>query len=184
LKIGNQFDFSDLNLCNPPAEWWLKAFSATLLRREFDQRGRERLWFQLFQDVDKNGPIGFFKMSDFSRILLEHTFDYSAIKRKRIENYQILDHSLHRFSLFPELSDGVVPLGYPIILKNRDQVRQKLFEKNIYPPVHWPIGGFVPADYHESHELARSILTLICDQRYDASDMERMASIVLREAKG
>lgn len=181
LRNNTSLDFSRIQLHKPPEEWWLKAFSATLLRGEFDRNGGERRWFQLFQETDRDGPIGFFSMSDLSKALLEYGFDYSSIIQKRIENYHILNHYLNKFALFPQLLDGVVPLGFPVRLKNRDRVRQKLFQNNIYPPVHWPIKGIVPDNFVESHRLSDMILTLVCDQRYNSKDMERMAKIVLSE---
>jgi hypothetical protein len=121
-------------------------------------------------------------MSELSKNLLEHGFDYSSIIRKRIENYRFLDKYLGEFALFSELPTDVVPLGYPIRLKNRDHVRQMLFDDNIYPPVHWPISGVVPKRFIGSHRLADTILTLVCDHRYNMSDMERTIKIVLQGA--
>jgi hypothetical protein len=181
LRNNTSLDFSKIQLNKPPEEWWLKAFSATMLRGEFDRNGEERRWFQLFQETDRDGPIGFFSMSDLSKTLLEYGFDYLTIIQKRIENYQILNHYLNKFPIFPQLLDGVVPLGFPVRLKNRDRVRQELFRNNIYPPVHWPIKGIVPDNFVESYQLSDMILTLVCDQRYNSKDMERMAKIVLSE---
>jgi dTDP-4-amino-4,6-dideoxygalactose transaminase len=183
LRNNTNLDFSGIQLNKPPSEWWLKAFSAVILRGEFDRKGGDKKWFQLFQEIDHDGPTGFFKMSELSITLLEYNFDYSVIVQKRIENYKILDHYLNEFVLFPELSAGVVPLGYPVQLENRDAVRKKLFENNIYPPVHWPISTIVPNKFIESHHLADTVMTLVCDQRYDAVDMERTAKIILQKVK-
>jgi len=184
LRNSTTLDFSKIQLINPPSEWWLRALSATILRREFDLYGGERDWFTLFQETDKNGPVGPYAMSSLSEALLEHNFDYSWIIQKRIENYQILNRYLGKFALFSELPAEVVPLGYPIRSINRDHVRKILFEHNIYPPIHWPIVGIVPQEFVESHDLADTILTLVCDQRYNPIDMERTARIILQEIKG
>jgi hypothetical protein len=86
-------------------------------------------------------------------------------------------------ALFPGLSPEVVPLGFPIRVRNRDQIRQALFEHDIYPPVHWPIQGIVPAEFRDSHRLSAEIMTLLCDQRYSRQDMDRMAQLVLQELR-
>lgn len=184
LVINNdEICLSGIRLETPPAEWWLKAFEATVLRRDFDQYGGGRRWFELFREADINGPIGFYSMSELSRLLLYYGFDYTSISQARIENYKVLGQILGKHALFPELADGVVPLGFPVCLKNRNYVRQVLFEYNIYPPIHWLIDEVVPFRFSASHRLANEILTLVCDQRYSRSDMDRMGEIVAGKAQ-
>jgi dTDP-4-amino-4,6-dideoxygalactose transaminase len=181
IVLNSEVEIGDVPSLTPPADWWLKAFYATLLRREFDLYGGDRRWFVLFQEIEASAPVGQFGMSDLSRNLLRCGFDYPEIAKRRIQNYQALLGDLEPSALFPDLPRGIVPLGFPIRVKNRDQLRQTLFTYQIYPPVHWPIKGIVPAAFHESHALAAEIMTLPCDQRYDIHDMKRMAQIVLEE---
>ena len=66
------------------------------------------------------------------------------------------------------------PLFVPIVLpKGRDSVRRHLTENKIYCPVHWP---------HPKAEcdsvLYDAELSLICDQRYTESDMERLVEVL------
>jgi len=180
LVVNCEVDLQCVDLKSPPADWWLKAFYATVLRREFDIHGGGRHWFNLFREADVQGPIGRYAMSELSKMLLKHSFDYSHIAQKRIDNYRFLSDSLSDLAIFPELFPGVVPLGFPIRMKNRDQVRKILFEHEIYPPVHWSIQDVVPEEFKNSHRLAAEIMTLLCDQRYESDDMERMAQLVLK----
>ncbi len=159
----------------PPTEWWLNAVRASVLRGEFDRHGGNRDWFELFQKADTGGPVGNCAMSELSYVLLLSGLDYAAISRQRRANYHFLAAELGEFALFPELPEAAVPLGFPVRVSDRDVVRQRLFAAEIYPPVHWPIQGVVPDSFSESHRLAREIITLPCDQRYDQSDMERLA---------
>lgn len=164
-----------------PEEWWLQAFSASLLRREFDGHGGDRRWFELFQESEVNAPMGAYAMGELSRLLILYGFDYAMIADQRIRNYKLLAHDLGEYSLFPRLPDGVVPLGFPIRLADRDRVRQTLFRNDIYPPVHWPVRGIVPEEYRGSSRLSSEIMTLPCDQRYGKADMERMIAILQKE---
>jgi dTDP-4-amino-4,6-dideoxygalactose transaminase len=166
-----------------PVKWWLKTISATILRREFDLGIGSRRWFELFQETEADGPIGLYAMSGFSRILLENSFDYPSIAQKRVRNYRILNEKLMGFALFPSLPPHVVPLGFPIRVEGRDQVRQALFAEEIYPPVHWPIKGIVPKKFRNSHRLSDEIMTLPCDQRYGPEDMERIARVFLQSSR-
>jgi len=183
LTCRRKIDLNGIDLRNPPAEWWLKAFFSTVLRREFDIHGGNRRWFELFRQVDIGGPIGHYAMSEISNMLLRRGFDYSGIAQRRIDNYAMLNDELHDIAVFPSLSSNTVPLGFPIRLENRDRLRQVLFDHEIYPPVHWPIQDVVPQEFRDSHRLAKDIMTLPCDQRYDTHDMKRMAKVVLEELK-
>lgn len=163
------------------ADWWLQAFQATLLRREFDHHGGDRQWFELFKTVERDGPLTPSAMSGFSKTVLCSCCNYPLMAEKRIKNYQQLSSRLSDLALFPCLPDGVVPLGFPIRVQDRDRVRQVLFSQEIYPPVHWEIGGVVPDRFQGSHRLSAEIMTLPCDQRYGLDEMDRISSAVSRE---
>lgn len=63
------------------------------------------------------------------------------------------------------------PLFVPVIIKkNRDLVRQKLIDKNIYCPIHWPKPERCESNIYDME------LSLICDQRYGEEEMNRLIS--------
>jgi len=173
----------DRSLSDPPPSWWLRSLRASVLRHEFDQFGGERKWFDIYKQVDSEGPTTPYRMSELSQLLLQRHFDYSSIAKRRRDNYATLLERLDEYALFTTLPAGVVPQGFPVRVRNRDRVRQYLFEHNIYPPVHWPIRGCVPDRFHESHKLSNEILTLVCDQRYSHDDMVRTALLFRQAAK-
>ena len=185
LAFNREKEFDDINLESPPGEWWLKALFRTILRREYDIHGGSLPWFELcaFKENDEPGPIERYSMSELSKRLLIQGFDYAAIIRRRVDNYQVLADELGDIALFPNLSNGVVPMGFPIRIKNRDHVRQVFFDHKICFVTHWPIQGVVPEEFRDSHRLAAEIMTLPCDQRYDRSDMYRLSQLVLKEAR-
>jgi len=154
-------------------------FYSLVLRRDFDIYGGNQEWFKHFQIGEVQLKPGKSSMSDITRLLLKMAFDYQKIKTQRRLNYQALSHKLGEIALFSDLLENVIPLGFPIRLENRDSIRQALFKKNIYPPVHWDIKGSVPEDFSESHKLSQKIMTLPCDQRYTVEDMNFMADTLL-----
>ena len=162
----------------PPTPWWLKAFAAVLHRRDFDRGSFRDDWFQQFREAEAESPVGYFAMSELSQTILTHGVDHSTHATLRRENYAFLLSHLGDYAMFPHLPDDVVPLGFPIRIASRDSVRHRLFQHEIYPPVHWPIAGIVPDEFRDSHRLAEEIMTLPCDQRYSLDDMARMASLV------
>lgn len=181
LVVNNDISDDISTLEKAPAEWWLKAFTASALRGEFDRHGGDRRWFELFQETEVTAPVGAFAMSELSRSLLQYSFDYRLIAERRVENYELLASQLGEFALLPVLPEGVVPMGFPIHITDRDRIRQIFFSHDIFPPVHWQIIGVVPEKFRESHRLSTDIMTLPCDQRYGEQDMERIINVFMKE---
>ena len=179
LLAGKNKELPDADLPSSPVEWLLRAAKASILRSEFDRHGGERHWFKLFQSAEAAGPLEPCLMSDLSAAILQ-IVDWSTIKKRRRRNYEFLSSELGDLAIFPDLPSDVVPLGFPIRVQNRDRVRRSLFGEQIYPPLHWDIAGFVPAEFAASHHLANEIMTLPCDQRYGRGDMQHMASKLKR----
>lgn len=175
-------------LSPPPATWLEQATLAAQARAEFDRGAgkstpNERDWFPLYQQVEATQPVGPYAMGDLSQSILSGKVDWQTIRTRRRSNYQSLLAKLKPFALYPELPAGVVPLGFPIRLENRDHVRSALFADEIFPPIHWPLHELTPAECVHAWRLSRSLLTLPCDQRYDAAEMQRSIEIVLREGR-
>lgn len=106
--------------------------------------------------------------------------DLSAMRRKRRENAQYLHDNLKGVKFIGELTENAVPLFVPIFFETTEQrnaVRKKLIEAQIYCPIHWPKPALIPADF-EANKIYDTELSLICDQRYDLTDMERMVTLV------
>ena len=167
-------DLPPCELPAPSAEWWLGALAAAQLRGEFDRHGGDRGWFHLFQQAEAASPCEPTRMSELSSLLLRHSINYDAVTRRRRENYRVLASELKHLAMFPDLPSHVTPLGFPIRILDRDRTRHILFGGDIYPPVHWPLAGAVPAVFTASHQLSDEIMTLPCDQRYDVGEMQRM----------
>lgn len=161
-----------------PNAWWFQAFDAVMLRGEFDKHGGDRKWFELFQLSEAQSPIGMYQMSEFSTRALSTLFDYEAIASTRIRNYRFLADNLGDWAFRPNLPIGTVPLGFPVSIPERDKVRQYMFANKIYPAVHWSVPIDVPSSFTDSRRVAKKIMTLPCDQRYEIADMERMITII------
>jgi hypothetical protein len=182
LRVPVSFPLFDIPLEAPATAWWLKALQATILRREFDDGVPSRDWFKIYREANNTAPTGAYAMSHLSKSIIEYSVDYLIVAKRRTDNYRTLLERLSAYALFPQMEPDVVPLGFPVRIAKRDSVLQALFDREIYPPVHWPIDGLVPSQYEESHRLSRQIMTLPCDQRYGTEDMERIADVFLQSA--
>jgi hypothetical protein len=103
------------------------------------------------------------------------TLDAELIRSRRRENAQTLTAGLKECEglelIFPDVRKTDCPLFIPVYVKrNRDGLRQYLTDHGVYLPVHWPISG-----HHRLSDRTKLIyeheLSVVCDQRYDASDM-------------
>lgn len=177
VLLGNCDLITSIEKLEPPNSHWLElAAKSAAARAKFDAGEGDNHWFEAFQWAEENAPIGHFRISELSRALLSSAFDYDAFAQARQRNFRTLLDLFPKSSLFKDLPERIIPLGFPMVISERDSIQKHLAEKRIYAPVHWRIDGFVPPKFENSHALSRSILTLPCDQRYDSDDMIRIAN--------
>jgi hypothetical protein len=120
-----------------------------------------------------------YEMDDLSYAIYK-TEDLSAMRRKRRENAKYLHENLKGVKFIGELTENAVPLFVPIFFETTEQrndVRKKLIEAQIYCPIHWPKPTLIPADY-EANKIYETELSLICDQRYNIEDMKRIVTVI------
>lgn len=113
-----------------------------------------------------------FAIDDWSKEYLAHA-DIEEQKRIRRKNAATLYEGLQgkiQFLFTKEKMD--CPLFVPIISEKRDEIRKHLIDKGIYCPVHWPKPKGCRSNLYDLE------LSLICDQRYDTEDMERIVSVI------
>lgn len=112
-------------------------------------------------------------------VKLAEKLDVSLVKEKRRKNAKILIEAFRDIAIFKKLSEEDCPLFVPITVKKekRDALRKHLIENSMYCPVHWQI-----TDVHTLDDRTRKIydceLSLVCDQRYDEIDMERIIKAI------
>lgn len=116
--------------------------------------------------------------------VLEQT-DCTFLVQSRRDNAKILMEGITdlkdervRF-LLNEMSAHDTPLFVPIYVQAdlRDELRRCLIEHNIYCPVHWPL-----SELHKINDVATEVfqceLSLLCDQRYNDSDMYKIVETI------
>lgn len=124
-----------------------------------------------------------YAMDDLSYAIYK-TADLSTIKAKHRENAKYLHEHLNLRFLSP-LTDNACPLFVPVFFdtkEERDRVRKKLIEAEIYCPIHWPKPALIPADL-EVNKIYDTELSLICDQRYSLTDMQRIVDVIVHADK-
>ena len=112
------------------------------------------------------------KASRFSEYTYQN-YDFKKYNDIREENYckvYELGSEIGLNFIFP-YSKGITPLCVPILLNNRDEVRGKLFKRNIFLPIHWPI-DYYNSKSELSNKMAKHELSLLIDHRYSHNEIE------------
>ena len=120
-----------------------------------------------------------YEMDDLSYAVYKSE-DLATMRLKRRENAWYLHGHLKDVLFMGELTDKAVPLFVPVFFESkeqRDAVRKKLIDAQIYCPVHWPKPALIPEAF-KVNNIYDTELSLICDQRYDLTDMERMVTLI------
>ena len=120
-----------------------------------------------------------YEMDDLSYALYG-TEDFAAMRHKRRENAKYLHEHLKGVRFLGKLTDNSVPLFVPVFFdttEQRNAIRKKLIEAQIYCPIHWPKPAKIPANF-EANRIYDTELSLICDQRYDINDMKRIIETI------
>ncbi len=105
--------------------------------------------------------------------------DGDAIRSRRRANAAILREAFSKWLLFPEMKETDCPMFVPVLIPGgkRDALRRYLADNEIYCPVHWPVSRYHRLDERMGF-LYENELSLVCDQRYSAEDMDRMAAAI------
>lgn len=124
-------------------------------------------------------------MMEISRQLLSK-LDIDHIGQVRRRNYGYLFDRLcdvdHITPLFDKNRLGdQIPIGLPVLIKDRDRVRKALRTKAIFCPAHWPLlqEKWIN-EYQDSIALAENLMTLPIDVRYEFEDLDRLIGELLR----
>ena len=138
-------------------------------------RGEEGIndedYLKLFKEGDKLIPENYDSVMSLDSQRLFAGTDMEKAKKQRQANAAHLIVGLEEIGIKPMIpvSADSVPLFVPILRENRDEVRSRMFQHEIFCPVHWPLDGMV---VKRGRILAETELSLIVDQRYGVNEME------------
>jgi len=151
--------------------------AAALLKSMREGNFNDQIYLELFEKgeslIDSEQECG---MSQIAEKLYSF-MNEDHVRVRRLNNAYYLIAELKKIGIDPllTLEEDHVPLFVPIIMKNRDEVRKAMFQKEIYCPVHWPLDGMA---IKRGDQMAKEELSLIIDQRYGRSDMDSVVSVL------
>lgn len=144
----------------------------------------ENSYLKAFQDAEDllNNDYKDYKMDELTIPILNE-LNTGEIITKRISNARILINGLSKNPnldlIYKNVDDNDCPLFLPAIIKNgmRDELKRHLIKNEIYCPSHWP-----KSEIHKLNDAAGYLydteLSIVCDQRYDSEDMQRIIKVI------
>lgn len=160
----------------PPSDL---AFVLPALERfeDRDETDNQR-WYASYLHAEQTMRVGVQAMSRLTFEIL-NTADAHADAELRRGNYRVLHRRLREWAFLPGPDVPFAPLGFPVRVKSADALSRRLAELRIFAARHWRTLPSDPAVFASEHRLAKELLTLPCDYRYNEADMHRVADGVL-----
>jgi len=167
----------------PPPRWSADSDTSRLepsRLRAADPLGLDNAtWFPAYRAAEAAMTADPLPISEVSRDVADALDTGAAVARRR-RNAEILLARVGEAALFaPQRLLAGCPMGVPVLTADAAAVAARMAEARVFCARHWadlpsPAAGF-PAE----HDLARRLLTLPCDHRYDDDDMARVAETFL-----
>ena len=153
--------------------------AAALLKSMREGNFNDQIYLEMFEKgeslIDSELECGMSLIAEKLYAALEE----ERVKIRRLNNALYLIGQLGKIGIKPLLpfSEGYVPLFIPIMLNNRDEVRKRMFQNEMFCPVHWPLEGI---DLKRGKVMAETELSLIIDQRYGRKEMDEIIVALTR----
>ena len=104
--------------------------------------------------------------------------DYESVKRKRKENYTVLENTLKESNLIHlKMDDDAVPMVYPYLTKD-NSLRQRLIDNKVFVATYWPNVLEWTTEGMAERGLIEKLISIPCDQRYGANELYRIIELV------
>ena len=175
-------ELKEVPVNKPPIEFVHLKKNAMMLKSKYLETGNESLkpeFLSMFKEANEwlaNNYSGLSIDEESEKIL--NCIDADKERSMRRNNAKAIYDGIKEIDYIRpmfRIDDMDCPLFVPVIIDRdlRDKVRKKLIDNKIYCPVHWPRPN---ADCNSN--LYDMELSLICDQRYNESDMQRIISVL------
>lgn len=140
-------------------------------------KGAEAGYKEFLENDSSLSDMPIMRMSQLTESMLRN-IDFPAVVMARGKNYDYLADHLEVPDFAPNSADDVACPMVFIYRSNREDMKRKLIENKIYVATYWPNVLEVCAHDSLSYALARDLIPLPIDQRYNESDMQRIVEVI------
>lgn len=124
------------------------------------------------------------EIRDISNISYEllKKINLEALNQRKINYDYLLEKlsGLREIKVLYKETHGIIPLGCPIVVEDKQKLLKYLIEHKVYCPVHWPLNEYLYNTYPHLESLHNRIITIPCDQRYSIEHMEHISELIIR----
>jgi hypothetical protein len=155
-----------------------------LMRFEDPREEDNDNWHAAFKAREASTSAESLPISRMTVALLQR-IPLQPLAEARRRNFEYLADQLGEFRRWRRPLAGVVPFGFPIAVADAGVSGAALAAERFFCSRHWPPAA-LPVDevqYPDAHRLARTLLTLPCDHRYDEADLAKLVEAVRRLAQ-
>ncbi len=130
------------------------------------------------ENAEKLSSLPLLQMSQLTRKLMMAA-DYGQIKERRTSNFEYLHENLKQWNRFdmPSTDSFACPLTYPFLVQE-EGLKQYLISNKVFVATYWPNVFDWCKEGETEYELARGLIHLPIDQRYDRTDMDRIIQLI------
>jgi hypothetical protein len=140
-------------------------------------------WYPAFKTRESRLSAEPRPLSRLTQALLERISLRPLVEARR-RNFAFLAEQLAPYRAWPRSAAGLAPFGMPIVVGDAGALGAALAKERLFCSRHWPSSELAvdQADFPSEHALARRLLTLPCDHRYDENSLSRLVEAIRRLA--
>lgn len=149
----------------------------------FEHEGEKPAFLQLYREAeDILEAQNVFQRISHTSEQMQSSLDVNYLCERRRKNFMILLEGLKGVDmvhpLFDSIGEDVVPLYFPMLVKDRVSLQAHLVKHSIYAPVVWPKPDCIGKICKEADDLYQHLLCIPIDQRYGEDDMNRVVETI------
>lgn len=172
---GIVFTNTDIDISKYPIDESFNRCSQLLIRYD---RGASEGYSEFKANSLKLKNNNIKQISNLTKRLIS-SIDFEEIKKRRIDNFIFLHNNLKAANKLKidDINYFKCPLVYPF-LTDDVKLKSKLIENKIYVATYWPNVFEWCKEGDFEYKLAKQLIALPIDQRYDIDDMKRIINII------
>lgn len=113
---------------------------------------------------------------------MREKFEYNFGNKESRKFVDVFEEGEYYLNTVKEIKSEDVPLFFPILVRDRETLRDRFIENEIYCPTHWGVSIYYTLT-EKKRQIYDNEMSFICDQRYSLEDMKIICEIISRWRK-